>query len=130
MPRITWPLVHDRPSVRVLLTSGGQPITLTLLADTGAGSNTEVFDLILEVSACRQCGSAVGWDVSLSGAYAGRFPLYALRVQVPALRFDADLLVVGVPVVPDGFEGTACFRFLNRFIYGNFGNTAHFGLER
>jgi hypothetical protein len=115
MPRITWPLLNDRPSVRVVLTSGGRPMTSTLLADTGAGSNKEVFDLMLEVGACRQCGNAVGWDVSLSGAYAGRFPLYALRVQVPALRFDDDLLAVGVPVVPDGFEGTACFRFLNRF---------------
>ena len=107
MPRITWPLVNDRPNVRVILTSRGQPTTLTLLADTGAGSNKEVFDLILEVRACRQCGFAVGWDVSLSGGYGGRFPLYALRVQVPALRFDADLLAVGVRVVPDSFDGTA-----------------------
>jgi hypothetical protein len=40
------------------------------------------------------------------------------------------LLAVAVPVVPEGFQGTAGFRFLNRFDYGNFGNPAQFGLER
>jgi hypothetical protein len=34
-----------------------------------------------------------------------------------------------VPANPQGFEGIAGFRFLNRFTYGNFGNPAEFGLE-
>jgi hypothetical protein len=45
------------------------------------------------------------------------------------LVFDAPLRVVGVPANPQGFEGIAGFRFLNRFTYGNFGNPAEFGLE-
>jgi hypothetical protein len=72
----------------------------------------------------------VGWDVDLSGAYAGRHPLFVVRAQIPALRFDDDLIAVAVPAVVEGFQGTACFRFLNRFDYGNFGNPALFGLER
>jgi hypothetical protein len=27
------------------------------------------------------------------------------------------------------FDGIACFRFLNRFTYGNFGDPGQFGLE-
>jgi hypothetical protein len=129
MPRVTWPLLNDRPSVGVVLMRAGWPTTFTLLADTGAGSNKEVFDLILAASACQLCGTEVGWDVSLSGAYSGRYPLFDVRVQIPALRFDANLLAVGVPALPEGFEGTACFRFLNRFAYGNFGDPSLFGLE-
>jgi hypothetical protein len=39
------------------------------------------------------------------------------------------LRVVGVPAAPVGFEGVACFRFVNRFQYGNFGDFGVFGLE-
>jgi hypothetical protein len=31
--------------------------------------------------------------------------------------------------VPRPFDGIACFRFLNRFTYGNFGDPNQFGLE-
>ncbi len=51
------------------------------------------------------------------------------RVQVPSLSFDHKVRVVGVPTVPAGFAGIACFSFLNRFTYGNFGDPARFGLE-
>jgi hypothetical protein len=34
-----------------------------------------------------------------------------------------------VPAYPVGFGGIACFRFLNRFTYGNFGDPNQFGLE-
>jgi hypothetical protein len=34
-----------------------------------------------------------------------------------------------IPNPPTGFDGIACFRFLNRFTYGNFGAATHFGLE-
>ena len=69
--------------------------------------------------------------IELTGAYAGAYYLlFWVRVQIPALAFDADLTAVGVPAVPDGFRGVAGFRLLNRFDYGNFGNPAQFGLER
>src|SRR5262245_25832412 len=130
MPRVTWQLLHARPTVRAVLLPDGEPATFDLLADTGAGSNNEVFDLILTESDCLLCGTPVGWDVSLSGAYTGRYPLFVVRLQIPAIRYDDDVLAVGVPAVPEGFRGTAGFRFLNRFDYGNFGNPALFGLER
>jgi hypothetical protein len=88
MPRVTWPLLHDRPSVRLVLMPGDQPTTFDLLADTGAGSNSSLFDLILLAKDCWQCGSLAGWDVDLSGVYAGRYPLFVVRAQIPALVFD------------------------------------------
>jgi hypothetical protein len=36
---------------------------------------------------------------------------------------------VGVRSVPAGFDGIACFAFLDRFTYGNFGDPGQFGLE-
>jgi hypothetical protein len=59
----------------------------------------------------------------------GSFPTYVLSVRLPALGFDQDLRVVGVPSVPTGFNGIACFSFLNRFTYGNFGDPSQLGLE-
>lgn len=48
---------------------------------------------------------------------------------MPALGFARKVRVVGVPSVPAGFDGIACFGFLNRFHYGNFGDPGQFGLE-
>jgi hypothetical protein len=131
MPRATWPLRHGCPAIRVVLTlvAGNHPLPLHLLADTGAGTNTSDFDLILEESDCLLCGGVVSATVSLGGAYAGSFPVYQLRIQIPELGFDVAVAAVGVPANPQGFEGIAGFRFLNRFTYGNFGNPAEFGLE-
>jgi hypothetical protein len=127
MPRVTWPLLHERPCVRVVLALGDpQTATRDLLADTGAGSNSEAFECILTESDCRLYGAPTGASVGLSGAFAGLFPIYNVIVQIPALGFIADLPVVGVPIAAPGFQGTACFRF----DYGNFGNPAQFGLER
>ena len=67
--------------------------------------------------------------VTLRGAYAGVFPIYALHVQLPTLGFAKYLRVAGVPAVPGDFDGIACFSFINRFHYGNFGDPALFGLE-
>jgi hypothetical protein len=67
--------------------------------------------------------------VVLGGAYSGPYPIYLIRVQVPALGFDHHISAVGVPTTPAGFGGIACFRFLNRFPYGNFGDPSQFGLE-
>jgi hypothetical protein len=50
-------------------------------------------------------------------------------VQVPALGFSQFVRAVGVPSPPAGFDGIACFGFLNRFSYGNFGDAGQFGLE-
>jgi hypothetical protein len=129
MPRVTWPLQNDRPSVQIFLL-GGRPMTIDLHADTGAGAASSAFDLLLLESDCWVCGRPTGSVAPLTGAYAGHHLLFYVRVQIPALAFDATLSAVGVPAVPDGFRGVAGFRFLNRFDYGNFGNPTLFGLER
>jgi hypothetical protein len=131
MARATWPLRQGCPAVRVVLTlvAGNQPLPLFLLADTGAGSNTARFELILEESDCLLCGGQPRAPIVLGGTYTGRYPLYQLRVQVPELGFDVPIHAVGVPARPPDFDGIAGFRFLNRFSYGNFGNPAEFGLE-
>jgi hypothetical protein len=43
MPRVLWPLLHDRPIVEVALTmtAGGQTLVRQLIADTGASANTQ-----------------------------------------------------------------------------------------
>jgi hypothetical protein len=131
MPRALWPLLHGRPSIRVVLTLtvGGQPTPRHLVADTGAGNKLSRFELILAESDCLLCGRASGKRAGLGGAYAGSFPIYSLRVQVPELGFNGDVAVVGVPTTPVGFDSIAGFRFLNCFTYGNFGDPGQFGLE-
>ena len=96
MPRATWPLRQGCPSIGVLLTlgAGNQPLPLDLLADTGAGSATSAFDLLLEESDCLLCGGKASSSLVLGGAYAGRYTLYVLRVQIPALSLDDRLAVV------------------------------------
>ncbi len=120
MPRVLWPLLHFRPCLEVVLTltPGGQPLPRILLADTGAGSRTTGFELVLDEDDCLLCGGLPGSSVILGGAYFGSFPLYDLSVRLPALGFDQNLRAVGVPSVPTGFDGIACFGFLNRFTYG------------
>jgi hypothetical protein len=131
MPRVTWPLLNDRLAIRVQVMFGVQATTIELHADTGAGAASSAFDLLLLESECWLCGRPTGKLIRLTGAHAGGpYYLFDVRVQIPALSFDADLSVVGVPTVPDGFKGVAGFRLLNRFDYGNFGNPALFGLER
>jgi hypothetical protein len=49
---------------------------------------------------------------------------------VPGLGSAQDVLVVGIAAPPVGFDGVACFRFLNQFTYDNFGDPLQFGLER
>jgi hypothetical protein len=99
------------------------------VADTGAGGARAVFELLLKESDCLLCGGKPVKAVILKGAYAGSFPTYALRVQAPELGFTDYLEVAGVPTTPVGFDGIAGFRFLNRFTYGNFGDSGQFGLE-
>jgi hypothetical protein len=111
------------------MVAGNQPLALSLLADTGAGNSKSRFELILADSDCLLCGGTAGSIIRLGGAYEGDFPLYQLRVQIPQLGFDDVIAVAGVPANPEGFEGIAGFRFLNRFGYGNFANPGEFGLE-
>ena len=131
MPRILWPLRGDRPCVQVVLTIGttGQLLPRILLADSGAGTRLCPFELILDEMAGLRCGGLPGNWIVLRGAYRGRFRLYDVDVQLPALGFAQNIWVVGVPSVTPGFEGIAAFPFLNRFTYGNFGDPGQFGLE-
>ena len=131
MPRVEWPLRHGRPCVQIVLNLApdGQPLPRSLLADTGAGSLQSGFDLILEEDDCVLCGGVPESAVKLGGAFVGNFPIYGLAVQLPGLGFAKKLRVAGVPSAPAGFDGIACFSFLNRFHYGNFGDPGVFGLE-
>jgi hypothetical protein len=131
MPRVQWPLRHSRPCVQVVLTraSDRQPLTRTLLADTGAGSRAIGFEIILVQADCQLCGGISAGTIKLTGSYSGDFPAYLLLVQLPALHFAQRLRAVGVPSLPKRFEGIAGFPFLNRFTFGNFGDPGQFGLE-
>jgi hypothetical protein len=131
MPRVQWPLWQDCPCMQVVLTETAteQPLPRTLLADTGAGTRYAPFELILDETDCRRCGGLPRNLITLRGAYRGRFWVYEIAVQLPALGFVQRLPAVGVPSLPRMFDGIACFRFLNRFTYGNFGDPGQFGLE-
>jgi hypothetical protein len=131
MARIDWALRNGRPNVQVVLTlaQGGQPLVRNLIADTGAGSLTSRFELILDEDDCLLCGGNPLLPILLGGAFVGSFPVYLLPIKIPALGFIHNVRAVGVPSVPAGFDGIACFRFLNRFYYGNFADPGLFGLE-
>ena len=131
MPRGEWPLMHGRPAIEVVLTavSGVQLVNRSLLADTGAGTAQSGFELLLNEQDCLLCDGIPLHSVVLGGAFSGVFPVYLIQVQIPILGIDHAVPVVGVTNVPSGFDGIACFRFLNRFEYGNFGDSRHFGLE-
>jgi hypothetical protein len=131
MPRVQWPFQGGRPVVPVALNLpvGGQSIFRNLLADTGAGEDNSGFELLLEEHDCLLCGGKLVQAVTLGGSYVGSFPVYRVRVQIPALGFDQFLRAVGVPTNPPKLGGIACFRFLNQFTYGNFGDSKQFGLE-
>ncbi|HVA51533.1 MAG TPA: hypothetical protein VNH11_34650 [Pirellulales bacterium] len=131
MPRVHWPLLHDRPVVEVILAlaQGGQQIVRKLLADTGAGDRNAGFELLLDEYDCLLCGGIPLQPVALGGAYIGPYPVYSIQVRIPLLGLREAIQVVGVPSPPAGFDGIACYRFLNRFNYGNFANQDQFGLE-
>jgi len=124
------PLHNDRPALLVELRwPDGQGVPRRLVADTGAGTRRDTFELILDEDDCLQCGGVYVHSVRLRGAYTGSFPVYDVDVNVPGLEFDEPVNVVRVPNVPVGFDGIACFRFLRRFHYGNFGDPDAFGLD-
>ena len=123
-------MLNDEPIIQVVLTlaPGGQKTARNLLADTGAGTSQAAFELLLDEHDCLLCGGKPAQTVHLGGAYTGSFPRYRIRVEIPQLKFDARVFAVAVPNAPTGLDGIACFRFLNRFTYGNFGNYGQFGL--
>ncbi len=131
MPREQWGLRQGQPCIEVMLMSvpDGRPLAKALLADTGAGSQTSPFELILDEDDCLLCGGNPLQLLMLGGAYSGSFPTYGLSIRIPSLGFNRIVRVVGVPAVPPGFDGIAGFAFLNRFTYGNFGDAGNFGLE-
>ena len=132
MPRTLWSLRRGRPIVQVVLTTamGGQKLTRTLLADTGAGARHVTFELALSEQDCLQCGGILYPPVALGGALTGVFPTYDILVEIPSINFARYCRAVGVTSVFPGMDGFACFSFLNRFTYGNFGDPDKFGLER
>ncbi|HEX3148361.1 MAG TPA: hypothetical protein VHR66_09780 [Gemmataceae bacterium] len=115
--------------VRLVKARGGSAMVRELLADSGAGTNRAGFELLLDQSDCQDCGGLPVKPIILGGAYSGTFPVYLIRVQIPALGFDRRVRAVGASRCPSGFEGIACFRFLSRFHYGNFADPEAFGLE-
>lgn len=134
MPGVTWPLERNRPVVKIRLveTPSDHVATRTLLADTGAGGFDSPFELILSASDCqRYMGLRSGYEVALGGAIVGAYPIYAMRIAIPMLSWTRRVQTVAVPdaACPAGFDGIACFRFLNLFTYGNFGDRRQFGLE-
>jgi hypothetical protein len=131
MPRVDWPLLRGRPRIEALLirVSDSKPQLLQLLADTGAGSAHSSFELVLRESDCMQFGQILGYQVLLAGAYRGPFSVYLVRIEAPRLGFGGDLRAVAIPNPPAGFDGIACFSFLNQFTYGNFGDPAGFGVK-
>lgn len=131
MSRVQWPLFRGRPIVEVTLLQAldGKPVIRRLVADTGAGSARSAFELLLDEHDCLLCGGTPLRTTALSGAYLGSFQTYLLSVAIPALSFSKATPVVGLRSPPTGFDGIACFRFLNRFRYGNFGVASHFGLD-
>ena len=131
MPRVLWPLLLFRPIVEVVLTvgPGTQPLVRQLIADTGAATARAGFEIILQENDCLVSGDIPSHPVMLGGAYIGSFPVYVVRLKIPTLNFDHHIRAAAVPACPAGFDGIACFRFLNRLTYGNFGDPSGFGLE-
>ena len=129
MPPAIWPLRDWRPSIPVTLSRGKGKRIRHLVADTGAGSDQAIFELLLRETDCRESSVKAIGQAKLGGAYTGWFNVYTIEVRIPKLKFFDSVAVLGVPEVPYGFDGIACFKFLNRFHYGNFGDTHSFGLE-
>jgi hypothetical protein len=131
MPVAHWSLVNGRPAIQVQLTLSqrGGKTTRTLLADTGAGSIAAPFELLLDEADCILCDGTHTQMVGLGGAFTGLHPLYVMHIELPLLQFAHDLHVVGIATPPVGFDGIACFPFLNRFTDGNFGNPGEFALQ-
>jgi hypothetical protein len=129
MPPFKWSLRKRHPHIEISLPKAKARRRRRLVADTGGGSDQAPFELLLIEGDCLESGGVLEGQVSLTGAFGGWFNVYTVEVRIPKLSFWDVVKAVGVPKVPDGFDGIACFKFLNRFHYGNFGNPDSFGLE-
>jgi hypothetical protein len=131
MARMTWPLNRGRPAVEIelVLPDSADAHRRLLLADTGAGPDAAPFELLLDEQDCVNSAHSSGHLVHLSGAFSGEFRCYVVELRVPQLDFTVVTTAVGINRPPEGFDGIAAFRFINRFIYGNFGRPDQFGLE-
>lgn len=130
MTRAVWPLQDGRPVIRLELhLPNGTSAARTLLADTGAGTARSEFELVLDEEDCLLSGAFPCDPIQLRGAYEGVYPVYLLCVRVPWMQEDQDVRAIGVERTPSGLDGIACFRFLNRFTFGNFGDREQFGIE-
>jgi len=117
MPRNQWVLSRGRPVIEVELTDAttGDFLPRLMLADTGAGDALAGFELILHEDDCQRSSDSPSHTASLGGAYSGIYLVYSVRIQIPAIGFDDNIPVVGVPDLDEDLDGIACFRFLNRF---------------
>ena len=129
MTPVKWPLRSRRPTIELTLPHAKGKRLRRLIADTGAGSDQAAFELLLREADCQRPADTLIGQVQLVGAYVGWFNVYSIDIRIPKLKFADSVSVVGVPRVPDGFDGIACFKFLNRFHYGNFSDPGIFGLE-
>lgn len=130
MPRVVWALHSDRPHIEIELFSLAKKMKVRrLIADTGAGNAQSAFELVLPLADCQAARGHLMGQVQLRGAYAGMFPVYSVKVHLPQLGFKKSVTAVGATNIPNGFDGIAGFKFLDRFHYGNFGTPNQFGLE-
>jgi hypothetical protein len=129
MPAVVWTLHNDRPCIEIVLPRAKRKTLRRLVADTGAGNRRAAFELLLTESDCLKAGGRLIGQAQLGGAYSGLFNVYSLIVEIPSQSFVDSVPTVGVANTPAGFDGIACFKFLNRFHYGNFGDPDKFGLE-
>ena len=129
MARAFWNHLRNRPTAQIELVNSSSRLPRSLVADTGAGSTRDGYELILSENDCRLFGGEPARSLILGGAYSGQFSVYVVQIEIPELAFRRYHRAVGVPSLPSGFDGIACFRFLNQFYYGNFGDPKRFGLE-
>jgi hypothetical protein len=76
MPRIHWPLHLARPQIEVSLhlAGSGKQFSRRLVADIGAGTRDDAFELILDEEDCLLCGGIFVYEVRLSGAFQRKVP--------------------------------------------------------
>jgi hypothetical protein len=134
VPREVSRHVRGRPVVEISLVSpsNSSHSLRVLLADTGAGSARSGMELVLSEADQRQFSVGHAGALRLGGAFTGSYPAFWVTVSIPSLGFSDLCMAVAVPPsqLPRQLQGIACFRFLNRFTYGNFGDPDQFGLER
>lgn len=131
MPIASWELVRNRPAIRLSIVdpTTGRTHPRILLADTGAGTKSAPFEVLMDEDDCLLFADRPGEMFRLTGAYSGNFRAYFLLLRVDEFDLVREISAIGVEHTPAGFDGIAGFRFLRRFTYGNFGDADRFGLS-